>query len=253
MAKNKLAKFADMATYDNVFQYSFATLTKEGFPLKGKWDTFFGNDHPIVLELGCGKGEYTVELARKFPGKNFIGIDIKGARMWRGATQAVEEHLTNAAFLRTHIELIDHFFAVEEVSEIWITFPDPQMKKVNKRLTSTRFMKAYSRILKSEGVIHLKTDSNFLYTYTRAMIEENGLPVLFESDDLYNSTLEDEILEIQTFYEQQWRSRGLSIKYVRFVCPKAIAWREPDIEIAKDEYRSFGRSARIEVGNGKRD
>ena len=247
MAKNKLAKFADMATYDNVFQYSFATLTKEGFHLKGKWNSFFGNDHPIVLELGCGKGEYTVGLARKYPDKNFIGIDIKGARMWKGATEALNEQLTNVAFLRTHIELIDHFFAEEEISEIWITFPDPQMKKVNKRLTSTRFMKAYSRILKSERIIHLKTDSNFLFTYTRAMIEENVLPVLFVSDDLYNSNLQDDILEIQTFYEQQWRSRGLSIKYIRFVCPKTVEWCEPDIEIEKDEYRSFGRNARTDI------
>lgn len=245
MAKNKLAKFADMATYDNVFQYTFATLTMEGFPLKGKWNSFFGNDHPIVLELGCGKGEYTVGLARKFPGKNFIGIDIKGARMWKGATEALEERLTNAAFLRTHIELINFFFDEDEVSEIWITFPDPQMRKRNKRLTSTRFMKTYSRIMKDEGVIHLKTDSNFLYTYTRAMIEENGLTFLFESDDLYNSNLQDEMLEIQTFYEQQWRSRGLSIKYIRFVCPKENKWSEPDVEIEKDEYRSFGRNARI--------
>ena len=227
-----------MATYDNVFQYSFETLTKEGFPLKGKWNSFFGNNHPVVLELGCGKGEYTVGLARKFPGKNFIGIDIKGARMWKGATEALNEHLTNAAFLRTHIELINHFFAE------WITFPDPQMKKVNKRLPSTRFMKEYSRILKNGGIVHLKTDSNFLYTYTRAMTVENGIRLLFESDNLYNSNLQDDILEIQTFYEQQWRSRGLSIKYIRFVCPKAKKWTEPDIEIEKDEYRSFGRNAK---------
>jgi len=244
MAKNKLAKFADMATYDNVFQYTFDTLTKEGFPLKGKWTNYFGNNHPVVLEMGCGKGEYTVGLARKFPGKNFIGIDIKGARMWKGATEALRGNLTNAAFLRTHIELISYFFAEDEVSEIWITFPDPQMRKSNKRLTSTRFMKEYNRILKNEGIVHLKTDSNFLYTYTRAMIEENALPVLFESDDLYNSAMQDDILEIQTFYEQQWRSRGLSIKYIRFVCPKAENWKEPDIEIEKDAYRSFGRNAR---------
>ncbi len=164
--------------------------------------------------------------------------------MWKGATEALNEHLTNAAFLRTHIELINHFFAEDEVSEIWITFPDPQMKKVNKRLTSTRFMKEYSRILKNGGIVHLKTDSNFLYTYTRAMTVENGIRLLFESDNLYNSNLQDDILEIQTFYEQQWRSRGLSIKYIRFVCPKAKKWTEPDIEIEKDEYRSFGRNAK---------
>ena len=245
MAKNKLAKFADMAIYGNVFQYTFETLKEGGFPYKGKWQAYFGNNNPIVLELGCGKGEYTVGLARKFPEKNFIGIDIKGARMWTGATQALEEGLTNAAFLRTRIEFINYFFAQDEVSEIWITFPDPQMKKTNKRLTSTLFMEQYSRMRGEEGIIHLKTDSNFLYRYTKAMIAENRLKVLFDTDDLYNSGLNEDILEIRTFYEQQWLARGLNIKYIRFLCPKDHSWTEPDIEIEKDEYRSFGRDARI--------
>ncbi|WP_298650735.1 tRNA (guanosine(46)-N7)-methyltransferase TrmB [uncultured Proteiniphilum sp.] len=245
MAKNKLAKFADMATYGNVFQYTFETLKEEGFSFKGKWRTYFGNDNPVVLELGCGKGEYTVGLARKFPEKNFIGIDIKGARMWTGATHALEKGLANVAFLRTRIELINHFFVQDEVSEIWITFPDPQMKKTSKRLTSTRFMEEYSRLLKDGGIIHLKTDSNFLYRYTKAMVEENRLEVLFDTADLYNSGLNEDILETRTFYEQQWLSRGLNIKYIRFLCPKDHQWTEPDIEIEKDEYRSFGRDARI--------
>lgn len=245
MAKNKLARFADMATYDNVFQYTFETLQEKGFPLKGKWNEYFGNNHPIVLELGCGKGEYTVGLARTYPEKNFIGVDIKGARMWKGATEALEEKLSNVAFLRTHIELIAYFFAENEVSEIWITFPDPQMKKTNKRLTSTRFMNQYSRILKENGLIHLKSDSLFLYTYTREMIRENGLQLLCDTDDLYHSGMEDKILEIRTFYEQQWLDRGLSIKYLRFVSPGHHEWVEPDIEIEKDPYRSFGRNARI--------
>ncbi|SCD19461.1 tRNA (guanine-N(7)-)-methyltransferase [Proteiniphilum saccharofermentans] len=245
MAKNKLAKFADMATYENVFQYTFDTLKEEGFPFKGKWHTYFGNTNPVVLELGCGKGEYTVGLARKFPEKNFIGIDIKGARMWTGASQALEEGLTNAAFLRTRIELINHFFAQDEVSEIWITFPDPQMKKTNKRLTSTRFMEQYSRMLKEGGIIHLKTDSNFLYRYSKVMIAENRLETFFDTEDLYNSGLNGDILEIRTFYEQQWLSRGLNIKYIRFLCPKNHNWTEPNVEIEKDEYRSFGRDARI--------
>ncbi|OJV79812.1 MAG: tRNA (guanosine(46)-N7)-methyltransferase TrmB [Bacteroidia bacterium 44-10] len=244
MAKNKLSKFADMAIYGNVFQYTFETLKEDGFPFRGKWQAYFGNDHPVVLELGCGKGEYTVGLARKYPEKNFIGIDIKGARMWTGATQALEEGLANAAFLRTRIELINHFFAENEVSEIWITFPDPQMKKTNKRLTSTRFMEQYGWMLKEKGIIHLKTDSNFLYRYTKAMVEENRIEVLFDTDDLYNSGLNENILEIRTFYEQQWLSRGLDIKYIRFICPKDHLWTEPDIEIEKDEYRSFGRDAR---------
>lgn len=246
MAKNKLAKFADMATYDNVFQYSSDALKTDGFPLKGKWNTFFGNEHPIVLELGCGKGEYTVGLARKFPEKNFIGVDIKGARMWKGATEAIQDNLHNVAFIRTNIEFICYFFANNEVSEIWITFPDPQMKKVNKRLTGTHFMKKYSEIVPANGIIHLKTDSNFLFTYTRAMITENKLNVLFETEDLYNSGLQDDILEIQTFYEQQWRERGLSIRFIRFTCPGKHEWTEPDIEIEKDDYRSFGRNARLQ-------
>lgn len=246
MAKNKLAKFADMATYDNVFQYPFQALREEGFPMKGNWRSYFKNDHPIVLELGCGKGEYTVGVARKFPDKNFIGIDIKGARMWKGATEAMEAKMGNVAFLRTHIELLGHFFGENEVSEIWITFPDPQMKKVNKRLTSTRFMKAYAAILKEDGLIHLKSDSLFLYQYTKAMAEENRLNILFDTDDLYHTGSVDEILEIRTFYEQQWLSRGLTIKYLRFTCPKDKEWHEPEIEIERDSYRSFGRNGNVD-------
>jgi tRNA (guanine-N7-)-methyltransferase len=165
--------------------------------------------------------------------------------MWKGAREALEEKLTNAAFLRTHIELIRHFFADSEVSEIWITFPDPQMKKTNKRLTSTRFMKEYSRILKENGLIHLKSDSPFLYSYTREMIRVNNLELLHETDDLYHSGMEEDLLEIRTFYEQQWLSRGLSIKYLQFICPKQQEWVEPEIEIEKDSYRSFGRNAKV--------
>ena len=243
MGKNKLAKFANMEEYPHVFQYPFSVLQEKGFEMKGKWnELFFKNDNPIVLELGCGKGEYTVGLAKLFPEKNFIGIDIKGARMWTGAKQSLEEGLPNVAFLRTHIELITHFFSAGEVSEIWITFPDPQMNKVSKRMTSTRFMKLYRQILKDDGIVHLKTDSNFMFTYTCAMVKENSLPVLFETDDLYHSGLADDILKIQTFYEQQWLARGLNIKYIKFECIERDNWIEPDIEIEKDSYRSFGRS-----------
>ena len=213
--------------------------------MKGKWnELFFGNNHPIVIELGCGKGEYTVGLAKLYPEKNFVGIDIKGARMWSGATRSFIDKMPNVAFLRTHIELIDHFFAPGEVSEIWITFPDPQMAKVNKRMTSARFMQLYSRILKDNGLIHLKTDSPFMYVYTCAMIQANCLPVEIETDDLYNSGIADNILSIQTFYEQQWLSRGMSIKYIRFSCEAHSSYLEPEIEIVPDSYRSFNRNRR---------
>ena len=245
MGKNKLQKFAEMEGYANVFQYPFARLQAEGgFPLKGKWNTVFGNDRPIVLELGCGRGEYTVGLARRFAGKNFIGVDIKGARMWAGAKQSNEEGLSNAAFLRTDIELIDRFFAAGEVSEIWITFPDPQMKKVRKRLTSTRFLELYRHILKDGGLVHLKTDSPFLYTYTSALTALNAFDVKTQTADLYGESAADEILSIRTYYEQQWLDRGLSIKYLCFALPQTPQLQEPDIEIEPDSYRSFNRSRR---------
>ena len=245
MAKNKLQKFADMDTYRHVFQFPFAVLKEKGFDMRGKWnEQFFHNDNPIVLELGCGKGEYAVGLALRYPEKNFIGVDIKGARMWSGASQAQEQGIDNVAFLRTHIELITHFFAPGEVSEIWITFPDPQMKKTRKRLTSTRMIELYREILAENGIIHLKSDSPFLYTYTRAMVQENQFPVLVDTDDLYNSGIDDDILSIKTFYEQQWLERGKSIKYIKFVCEPRTELIEPDIEIELDDYRSFNRSKR---------
>lgn len=245
VGKNKLQKFDEMAAYPHVFQYPFAVLQEKGFELKGRWnELFFKNDHPVVLELGCGKGEYTVGLGRLFPEKNFIGVDIKGARMWSGAKESFEAGLTNVAFLRTHIELISRFFAPGEVAEIWLTFPDPQMKKVNKRLTSTRFMRMYREILSGNGIVHLKTDSNFMYTYTCEMVRANGYPVLFGTDDLYRSGATDEILSIRTYYEQQWLDRGLNIKYIRFVCEERGELIEPDVEIEPDAYRSFNRSRR---------
>ncbi len=252
MGKNKLAKFDDMAGYPHVFQYPFGVLKEQGFPMQGHWnEQFFKNDHPIVLELGCGKGEYTVGLGRLFPEKNFIGVDIKGARMWSGAKESLESGMTNVAFLRTSIELIAHFFALGEVSEIWITFPDPQMKKVNKRLTSTRFMKLYREILSGDGLIHLKTDSNFMFTYTCEMAKVNHLPVKVLTDDLYHSGQADEILSIRTYYEQQWLDRGLNIKYIQFVCEEREEWIEPEVEIEYDAYRSFNRSKRSALASGK--
>lgn len=242
MGKNKLKKFRDMETIDFVFQYPFAILQKTGFPIKGKWHKeFFRNDNPIVLELGCGKGEYAVGLAQRFPDKNFIGIDIKGARMWTGACKAREQKMSNVAFLRTNIELLPHFFDTNEVSEIWITFPDPQMKKVRKRLTSTRFLELYRHVLKEDGIVHLKTDSPFLYTYTHLMVEHNGIKTIIDTDDLYNSEIVTDILEIKTFYEQQWLDRGLTIKYISFPLDHSTPLNEPEVEIEFDTYRSFSR------------
>lgn len=252
MSKNKLAKFADMAEYEHVFEYPYSVADNKEFEMKGKWNKeVFKNDNPIVLELGCGRGEYTVGLAKMFPEKNFIGIDIKGARMWSGATQAKQEGLKNVAFLRTNIEIIELFFAKDEVSEIWITFADPQMKKATKRLTSTYFINRYRKFLQQEGIIHLKTDSNFLFTYTKYMAEKNDTPVLFITEDLYGEGLNDKILDIKTYYEQQWLDRGLKIKYIKMKLPKKEVLEEPEVEIELDSYRSYNRSKRSGLETSK--
>ncbi len=244
MGKNKLSKFAEMETFSHVFQVSSHDLRNgAAFQMKGNWTKeFFGNENPVVLELGCGKGEYTVGLARKFPNKNFIGIDIKGARMWTGAREAAQEELKNVAFLRTDIEMIHHCFAKDEVAEIWLTFPDPQMKKVTKRLTATNFIRSYLSFLKPEGIIHLKTDSNFMFTYTMEMVQANKFVILYKTSDLYAESDIDEVLKMKTYYEKQWLDRGLTIKYVRFLPAMRADFVEPDVEIEHDSYRSFGRS-----------
>ena len=257
MSKGKLQKFAEMETFPNVFQFPYSAMANnKPFAMKGSWRSdYFHNDNPIVLELGCGKGEYTVGLARLFPNVNFIGVDIKGARMHQGAKQALEEKLPNVAFLRTNIEIIDRFFDNDEVQEIWLTFSDPQMKNPRKRLSSTYFLQRYRHFLTDGGIVHLKTDSNFLFTYTSLMVEHNKLPLVFKTDDLYHTEGIDEatsqIPGIQTYYESQWIERGLNIKYLKFHLPKASELEESDVEIPLDEYRSYKRTKRSSLEKSK--
>ena len=256
MSKGKLAKFADMERYENVFQYPYSVIDNVPFEMKGKWrETFFKNNNPIVLELGCGKGEYTVELAKLYPDTNFIGVDIKGARMWTGATMALNQGLKNVAFLRTNIEIIDRFFEKDEVSEIWLTFSDPQMKNPRKRLSSTFFLERYRKFLVNNGTIHLKTDSNFLFTYTTYMVGHNKLPLLFHTTDLYHQEGIDDttkqILSIQTYYEKMWIERGLNIKYMKFSLPQDTQLTEPEVEIELDDYRSYRRHKRSSLDKAK--
>jgi tRNA (guanine-N7-)-methyltransferase len=233
-----------MKTFEHVVQVPFNKIKHNDFHLKGKWaEDFFQNENPVVLELGCGKGEYTVALAGRFQEINFIGVDIKGARLWKGAKIAQKEALKNVAFLRTNIEIISQFFGPGEVDEIWLTFPDPQMKKTRRRLTSTAFLNKYRSFLKKGGTIHLKTDSNFQFAYTRALAHQNNFEILVETDNLYQSEALNETLQIKTFYEKQWLSRGINIKYLAFQLNNAEL-EEPEIAIERDEYRSFGRSAR---------
>ena len=239
MAKNKLAKFAEMETLENVFQPTHEEVFRTDYKLKGKWGKqVFGNDHPIVLEVGCGKGEYSVGLGELYPEKNFIGLDIKGARMWTGAKAAKEKGMKNVVFLRTHAEELESIFAPGEVSEIWISFPAPQMAKARKRLTGTRFLSLYRKFLKEDGLIHLKTDSPFLYQYTAELVKANHLPVNVNTDDLYGVGLDDKILGIKTFYERQWLSRGKTIKYIQFSLAGSSQLMEPEIDIEKDDYHS---------------
>ncbi|MEZ4969416.1 MAG: tRNA (guanosine(46)-N7)-methyltransferase TrmB [Flavobacteriaceae bacterium] len=218
-SKNKLKRFKENETFKNVIQPTREEITKGSFSLKGKWNEFFGNDNPLVLELGCGKGEYTIGMARLNQNMNFIGIDIKGARFWRGAKTAIEEKITNAAFLRTQIELIDALFAPDEVSEIWITFPDPQIKykRTKHRLTNEVFLKKYTSILKENGIINLKTDSEFMHGYTLGLLHGKGYEVLYANHDIYkNEGSPKEVLDIQTFYEKQYLEKGKLITYIKF-------------------------------------
>lgn len=217
-SKNKLKRFAENETFSNVIQPTREEVVA-GFEFKGKWSSFFKNNNPIVLELGCGKGEYTVGLAKLNPNKNYIGIDIKGARFWRGAKTALEENLNNVAFIRTQIELVDELFAEEEVSEIWITFPDPQIKykRTKHRMTNEVFLKKYKKVLMPNGLMHLKTDSEFMHGYTLGLLHGLQHEVLYANHDVYkNEGSPEEVLKIQTFYENQYLEKGKPITYIQF-------------------------------------
>lgn len=219
-SKNKLKRFRENETFGNVFQPTRDNLVIETYDLKGHWnEKVFKNNNPLVLELGCGKGEYSVGLAKKFPNKNFIGIDIKGARFWRGAKTAVEEGISNVAFLRTQIELIEYAFAKGEVDEIWITFPDPQIKykRTKHRMTNTEFLKRYKNVLKPDGVVNLKTDSEFMHGYTLGLLHGEGHEVLYANHNVYKQEgSPEEVTEIQTFYESQYLEIGKAITFIRF-------------------------------------
>ncbi|WP_031445576.1 tRNA (guanosine(46)-N7)-methyltransferase TrmB [Arenibacter algicola] len=218
-SKNKLKRFKENETFRNVIQPTREEITNGSFSLKGQWNEFFGNNNPLVLELGCGKGEYTIGMAKQNKNKNFIGIDIKGARFWRGAKTAIEDNVSNAAFLRTQIELIDGLFAPDEVSEIWITFPDPQIKykRTKHRLTNEVFLDKYKLILKQDGTVNLKTDSEFMHGYTLGLLHGKGHEVLYANHDIYkNEGSPKEVLEIQTFYEKQYLDKGKPITYIKF-------------------------------------
>jgi len=218
MGKKKLQQYKDIDTYKNLFQFTYEEIQK-GIHYKGNWaEKYFKNDNPITLELGCGKGEYTLGLARKYLEKNFIGIDIKGARLWRGATTALEEVLKNILFIRSPIELIGDYFSEGEIDEIWITFPDPHPKtsRIRRRLTSPRFLRMYKNILRSKGIVHLKTDNQLLFNYTYELLNELNLEVIFHTRDLYQSGIDDDVLLIKTFYEKKYLKDNIPINYLKF-------------------------------------
>lgn len=219
-SKNKLKRFHENETFLNVIQPKRDQLTEGTFGLKGNWnDTYFKNKHPIVLELGCGKGEYTVALAKQFPDKNFIGIDIKGARFWRGAKTALEENLHNVAFIRSQIELLEYLFAANEIAEIWITFPDPQIKykRTKHRLTNPQFLERYQKVLQPDGLVHLKTDSEFMHGYTLGLLQGLGLNIEYAHHNVYNNDYAPpHVTTIQTFYERQYLAEGKKITYIAF-------------------------------------
>lgn len=233
MGKDKLKRFRELENLHRVIQPDFEEAYRCDYKLKGRWKKeLFGNDRPLVLELGCGKGEYTVGLARLYPEKNFMGIDIKGARIWRGAKTANEESQDNVAFLRTRIDFINSFFGRDEVDEIWITFPDPQEKKRRrkKRLTGEVFLNYYREFLKDGGFVNLKTDNLELYSYTLKLAKFNGFEIDWHTDDLDQSGCKDETINIKTYYEARFRAEGIKIKFIRFRLPSGIEVKEPGDE-----------------------
>lgn len=238
MGKGKLQKFSENASFGHVIEPTVKEFIATNHPLKGKWnEDFFKNQQPIVLELGCGRGEYSVGMARMFPEKNFIGVDIKGARIWKGAKLSFQDQMKNIAFLRTRIELINNFFAPGEVDEIWITFPDPQKKKrrAKKRLTSSVFLKLYQNLLKDNGIVHLKTDSTFMYDYTVTVADFNKLGIIQKSPDLYSENWVDSLLSIKTYYEGLHIDEGTHINYICFHLKQETQLEEPEFEHAESE------------------
>ena len=258
MGKDKLRKFRENETFRCLIQPATSEVLGCDHPIKGNWGRdFFGNDNPIVVELGCGKGDYTVDLAERNPEFNYIGVDIKGARLWKGAKYAEEHALKNVAFVRTRIEFIESIFAPGEISEIWITFADPQIGREKKRLTAPLFMNRYRNFLKPGGIVHLKTDSRYLHEYSRAMAEQNDLKILACATDIYGVDRErlyesglsslcgrsavDALFEVQTFYEAQYLAQGFPITYLSFLADHEGAYISPewDEDLWKDENHHF--------------
>lgn len=266
MGHDKLRKFAENETFRCLLQPDAASVLdksadpSEGLklkehPIRGHWnEKMFAAAQPIVLELGCGKGEYTIDLSRREPSANYIGVDIKGARLWKGAKAATQDNLPNVAFLRTRIEFIDAFFAPEEVSEVWLTFSDPQMKSENSRLSSPLFLERYRKFLKPGGIVHLKTDSQFLHQYTKAVCTANGLKVLNCTDDLYgqenggcpaSADIPAAVYEVKTFYEKMFLEQGYKITYMSFTLDHEGSYVYPEFDAkywrsVEGPRRSFG-------------